>query len=54
MDKRATNYGVVAPEIVKSYDGLDFLKAIMWTQSAGIFWPSQFSFGLGLQWPEHT
>jgi uncharacterized protein (TIGR00369 family) len=29
MDERVTNYGVVAPEILKSYDGLDFLQAII-------------------------
>jgi uncharacterized protein (TIGR00369 family) len=29
MDERVTKYGVVAPEILKAYDGLDFLQAII-------------------------
>jgi uncharacterized protein (TIGR00369 family) len=29
MNKSATNYGVVAPDILKTYDGLGFLKAIV-------------------------
>lgn len=29
MNKREKNYGVVAPEVLKSYDGLGFLKAII-------------------------
>src|SRR5262249_3362086 len=29
MDKRVKSYGVVTPEILKSYDGLGFLKAII-------------------------
>ena len=34
--------------------GIRTFLSWVWTQSAGIFWPSQFSLGLGLQWPEHT
>jgi len=29
MDKRVKSYGVVTPEVLKSYDGLGFLKAII-------------------------
>src|SRR5215510_14085579 len=29
MDKRVKSYGVVTPEVLKSYDGLGFLKAIV-------------------------
>ena len=29
MDKRVVSYGVVAPEVLRSYDGLGFLKAII-------------------------
>jgi len=29
MDARAKQYGVVSPEVLKSYDGLSFLKAII-------------------------
>jgi len=29
MDKRVVSYGVVTPEVLKSYDGLGFLKAII-------------------------
>ena len=29
MNKSAKTYGVVSPEILKSYDGLSFLKAIV-------------------------
>ena len=29
MDKRVNSYGVVTPEVLKSYDGLGFLKAII-------------------------
>ena len=29
MNKRVTNYGVVTPDILKSYDGIGFLKAII-------------------------
>jgi len=29
MNKRVTNYGVVTPDILKSYDGLGFLKALI-------------------------
>jgi uncharacterized protein (TIGR00369 family) len=29
MNTRAKSYGVVAPEVLKSYDGLGFLKAII-------------------------
>jgi uncharacterized protein (TIGR00369 family) len=29
MDKRARSYGVVAPEVLKSYDGLGFLRGIV-------------------------
>lgn len=29
MDKRVVRYGVVAPEVLRSYDGLGFLKAII-------------------------
>ena len=29
MNKKVTNYGVVAPDILKTYDGLGFLKAII-------------------------
>jgi uncharacterized protein (TIGR00369 family) len=29
MDERVTKYGVVAPEILKSYDGLAFLEALI-------------------------
>jgi uncharacterized protein (TIGR00369 family) len=29
MNERVTNYGVVPPEVLKSYDGLGFLKAII-------------------------
>ncbi|HZP71205.1 MAG TPA: PaaI family thioesterase [Pseudolabrys sp.] len=29
MDKRVKTYGVVPPEILRSYDGLSFLKAII-------------------------
>src|SRR5476651_2624156 len=29
MNERVTQYGVVAPEILKSYDGFDFLSAII-------------------------
>ena len=29
MDKRVKSYGVVTPDVLKSYDGLGFLKAII-------------------------
>ena len=29
MNESAKTYGVVSPEILKSYDGLSFLKAIV-------------------------
>jgi hypothetical protein len=29
MNERVKHYGVVTPAILKSYDGLDFLKAII-------------------------